>query len=69
MAEPTSEPDPVVVTVELRRGQAYALAELTKRLHYSDARGLAADEPETDAMIAAVERLRDALEAVGVVVR
>ena len=58
-------PEPVVVTVELEPGQAYALAELVKRMHWSDARALAVDEAETETMIAAVTRLQRALADVG----
>ena len=69
MPDPITEADDVAVTVELSPRQAFALAEMTKRMSYNDARGLAVDEAETDAMIAAVERLRDALEVAGIVVR
>lgn len=53
----------------LTEAQAFALAELCKRIGFSDARGLAVDEAEAYAMLYAVSRVRVALEAVGVTVR
>jgi len=59
----------VDVTVQLPRRQAYALAELCKRLTWYDAERLAVDRDETERMIAATDALRAALERAGVYVR
>lgn len=60
-----SEPDPVVVRLELIDPQALALAKMLKRMHYSDARALAVDDRETERMMDAVTRLQRALADVG----
>jgi len=55
----------VTVRVELEPEQAWALAQLVKRIGWSDCRGLAEDEAQTRLMIEATERVRTALAAVG----
>jgi hypothetical protein len=55
----------VTVAVELQPAQAWALAQLVKRIGWTDCRSLAEDEAQTRLMIAATERLRAALAAVG----
>ena len=64
MTDPAEEP-PVIISVELNRRQAWALAQLVKRIGWSDCRALAVDDDETQLMIAATERVRSALRAVG----
>jgi hypothetical protein len=59
----------VIVTLELDAAQAWALAQLLKRIGWSDCRSLAEDEVQTRLMIAATERLRRALGEVGIVPR
>ena len=63
------DPQPISVEVELPPRQARALAELCKRIGWSDCRTLSVDEQECRAMIAATDRVRAALEDVGVSVR
>jgi hypothetical protein len=53
------------VRVELNAAQAWALAQLLKRIGWSDCRSLAEDEAQTHLMIEAAERVRAALAAVG----
>ena len=55
----------VTVQIELSAAQAWALAQLLKRIGWSDCRGLAEDEQQTHLMIAAVERVRAALAESG----
>lgn len=55
----------VVIRCALSPGQAWALAQLVKRIGWSDCRALAVDEGETSRMIAAAEQLRSALAEVG----
>ena len=62
---PKTAPEPVAVTVDLTPAQALALAQMVKRLHWSDARNLAVDDAETEQMVAAVTRLQRALADVG----
>jgi hypothetical protein len=57
--------DNVTVHVELNDAQAWALAQMLKRLGWNDCRELAEDEQQTALMIAAAERVRAALAAVG----
>jgi len=59
----------ITITVELDAAQAWALAQLVKRIGWSDCRALAEDEEQTRLMIAATERVRAALAAVGVAPR
>ena len=49
--------------------QAYALAELCKRIGWDDVRSLAVDDDQARLMIVATDGLRDALEQAGVIVR
>lgn len=53
----------------LTRDQAYALAELCKRIGWQDVRALAVDDNEARLMIEATDGARDALEQAGVYVR
>jgi len=55
--------------VQLPRDQAYALAQLCKRIGWQDAMTLSVDERECRLMIAVTDRVRDALEQAGVYVR
>jgi hypothetical protein len=55
----------ITIAVELDAEQAWALAQLVKRIGWADCRSLAEDEEQTRLMIAATERLRAALAAVG----
>jgi hypothetical protein len=55
----------VTVPVELNPEQAWALAQLLKRIGWSECRALAEDEEQTRLMIQAVERMRAALVQAG----
>ena len=55
----------ITFTIELDGEQAWALAQLVKRIGWADCRSLAEDEEQTRLMIAACERVRAALAAVG----
>ena len=55
----------VVVHVELNAEQAWALAQLVKRIGWADCRSLAEDEEQTRLMIEACERVRAALAQAG----
>ena len=55
----------IAVHVELNAEQAWALAQLVKRIGWADCRSLAEDEAQTRLMIAATERVRAALAVVG----
>jgi hypothetical protein len=55
----------ITVAVELDAEQAWALAQLVKRIGWADCRSLAEDEEQTRLMIAATERVRAALAALG----
>jgi len=55
--------------VELPRDQAYALAELCKRIGFQDALKLAVDKEEAYRMIHATDKVRGGLEKSGVAVR
>ena len=55
----------ITITVELDAAQAWALAQLLKRIGWSDCRSLAEDEEQTRLMIAAAERVRQALAGAG----
>lgn len=56
----------VAVQVLLSDEQAWAFAQLLKRLGFSDCRGLAQDDNEAWLMMLAAERVRRALAEVGV---
>jgi hypothetical protein len=51
--------------VELQTEEAWALAELLKRISYSDYRALAVDDDEAETMRDAGERIRAALARQG----
>jgi hypothetical protein len=55
----------VTVQVELNAEQAWALAQLLKRIGWSDCKSLAEDEAQTQLMIEAAEQVRAALAEVG----
>ena len=55
----------VTVAVELDAEQAWALAQLVKRIGWAECRSLAEDEAQTRLMIEATERVRQALAEVG----
>lgn len=55
----------VQVQLQLPGEQAWALAQLLKRLGYTDCRGLAQDDDEAWLMMLAAERVRQALAEVG----
>lgn len=59
----------VQVAARLPEKEAYALAEMCKRISFAQARELAVDEAETYAIIRATDNLRSALEEAGVSVR
>lgn len=59
----------VELAVSLTEPQAYALAELCKRIGWSDVRTLSVDEDEARLMIQVTDRVRGALKQVGVRVR
>ena len=56
---------PVTAQLELSDDEAWALAQLVKRIGWSDCRALAVDEAETGLMIQATNRVRAALAAAG----
>jgi len=55
----------VTVRIELDAEQAWALAQLVKRIGWADCRNLAEDQAQTRLMIEATERVRRALAEVG----
>jgi len=55
----------VTVHIELNAEQAWALAQLLKRIGWSECRTLAENEAQTRLMIAATERVRAALAEAG----
>jgi hypothetical protein len=55
----------VTAHVEFTAAQAWALAQLLKRLGWSDCRALAEDDEQAALMIAAAERVRAALAEAG----
>ena len=55
----------ITITVELDAEQAWALAQLLKRIGWSDCRSLAEVDEQTRLMIAAAERVRAALAEAG----
>jgi len=57
--------EPVTVHVELSAEQAWALAQLVKRIGWADCRSLAEDDEQTRQMIQATDRVRAALAAAG----
>ncbi len=64
------EPEPLaIILLDLPMPQAYALAQLCKRLSWTDARGMAVDDDEARAMLSACNMLRASLGARGITVR
>jgi hypothetical protein len=61
--------DLLTVRVEHGPEQAWALAQLLKRIGWADCRALAEDEAQTRLMIEAIERVRCALAHAGVAPR
>jgi len=59
----------VIVTIEFDAEQAWALAQLVKRIGWADCRSLAEDDEQTRQMIQATERVRTALAQAGVAPR
>ena len=55
----------VTVAVELQPAQAWALAQLVKRIGWADCRSWAEDDTQTRLMIQATERVRQALAEAG----
>lgn len=55
----------ITIRVELEPEQAWALAQLVKRIGWVDCRALAEDEQQTRLMIDATERVRQALAEAG----
>ena len=55
----------VIVTIEFDAEQAWALAQLVKRIGWADCHSLAEDDEQTRLMILATERVRAALAAAG----
>lgn len=55
-----------LVVEGLTEAQAYALAELCKRIGFSDCRAKATDDDQARDMVLAMERVRGGLEVVGV---
>lgn len=55
----------VTITAELDAAQAWALAQLLKRIGWADCRALAEDDEQTRLMIQATERVRAALASAG----
>ncbi len=64
-------PDPVrlSVVIELDEAQAYALAELCKRIGWADAATLSVDKRQCELMLAACDHVRVALASAGIRVR
>lgn len=61
-ALPTS---PITALLELSDAEAWALAQLVKRIGWADCRALAVDDAEARLMIQATDRVRAALAAAG----
>ncbi len=55
----------VTMQIELNAEQAWALAQLLKRIGWSDCKNLAEDEEQTRLMIEAAQRVREALAQAG----
>jgi len=58
-----------VGVAELSDAQAWALAELCKRITFADCKSNAIDDEEAHQMIAAIDRLAEALAKAGYVTR
>lgn len=59
----------IKIEVWLPELEAYALAELCKRITFTDARGMAVDNEEAYRIIYATNKTREALAEKGVIVR
>lgn len=59
----------ITVRVQLHPDQAWALAQLVKRIGFSDCRALAQNDEQAYHMVYAAERLRRALAAAGIAPR
>ena len=59
----------ITINIELPENEAYALAQLAKRISFMDARENAVDDVEAYAMVYGMSRVRDGLEDAGVYVR
>ena len=59
----------ITFQVDMPQDQAWALAQLLKRIGYSDCRTLAQDDEQAYQMIYAAERLRKAMAEAGIVPR
>ena len=55
----------IIVTIEFDAEQAWALAQLVKRIGWADCRSLAEDDEQTRQMIQPTARVRAALAAAG----
>lgn len=64
-----SAPEFTLQAVVLTEEEAFALAQLCKRISFETCRNMAVDGPEAYAMIDATNRVRKALFDAGVVVR
>lgn len=69
MTDTTTGAKPVTLHCELSESDAFALAELCKRLTWHDCRELATNEAECRHMLSASVRVRQALQLSGVFVR
>lgn len=63
------EAKPYTVSLDLPAVEAYALAQLCKRIGWRDAESLAIDKDEARSMLDACDRVRAALSHIGVIVR
>ena len=63
------EPKSLTASMQLTEAEAYALADLCKRIGWRDVTSLAVDEDEARVMLQACDRVREALAQVNVVVR
>ncbi|MBP8224926.1 MAG: hypothetical protein KAX59_02135 [Acidovorax sp.] len=61
--------DHITVQIDLPQDLAWALAQLLKRIGYSDCRALAEDDQQAYQMIQAAEQVRRALADAGVAPR
>jgi hypothetical protein len=61
--------DTITVQVQLHPDQAWALAQLLKRIGFSDCRALAQNDEQAYHMLYAAERLRRALAQAGIAPR
>ena len=50
---------------DISETEVWALAQLVKRIHFSDMRKLAVDDEETERMASAIVKLQKALDEVG----